>query len=303
MLTSKSKNVRYLLWMLLFGFLLSACSNGTSPVEVETVTPIAPLLSPTPAAPTATLVPAAAVVNGERIPLAWFESEVTRYVLAQEVMDEPLEDEAAAQEIVLNDLIDQVLLAQAALESGFTVSDQDVQARMDALAEEHDLSAWMAEWGYTQEELFESLKLEMLAAYQRDAIAESVPEETEQVRLQQIFTYTETDAKAALLSLNSGAPFDEVAFSYIYDPITGGHLGWIPRGYLLDPAVEEAAFSLLVGSYSDVIESDVGYHILMVLEKEVRPLTNDARLTLQRQALHAWLAQQREESTIEVLVK
>jgi len=151
--------------------------------------------------------------------------------------------------------------------------------------------------------LFHSLKLQMLASIQRDLIVESIPETVEQVKLQQIFTYTEADAEAALLSLDSGTPYDEVAFSYIYDPITGGHLGWVPRGYQLDLAVEEAAFSLPVRSYSAVMPSDVGYHIVLVMDREEHALTTDARLSSQRNALHEWLVQQRENSTIEVLIQ
>jgi parvulin-like peptidyl-prolyl isomerase len=291
-----------LLWFLLV-FLLSACSNTPTSTDVETLTLTSPAASPTPDAPTMTPVPAAALVNGERVPLAWFENEVSRYILAYNEMGDVIEDEAVAEEIVLNDLIDQVLLAQGAREAGAVVNDEDVQARIDTLAEAHDLSAWMAAWGYMDEELFQILKLQMLASYQRDEITESVPEEAEQVELQQIFTYAEADAQTALLSLNSGTPFDELASSYTYDPVTGGYLGWIPRGYLLEPAVEEAAFSLPVGSYSDVIESEVGYHIIMVIAREERPLTTDARMTLQRNVLHAWLTQQRENSTIEVLIQ
>jgi len=303
MFTSKSQNHKRLLFWLLLAFLFSACSNTSTSTDVPTLTSTSLNVSPTPEGPTPTLVPAAAVVNGERIPLAWFESEVLRYLLAQEEMGEPVEDEAAARERVLNDLIDQVLLAQGAREAGANVSDQDMQARLNALAEDYDLATWMTEWGYTEDELFQSLKLQMLASSQRDLIAESIPETAEQVKLQQIFTFTEADAQAALRSLNSGTPFDELAFSYVYDPITGGHLGWVPRGYLLDPAVEEAAFSLSVGSYSEVISSEVGYHIILVIEREEHPLTTDARLILQRKALYEWLALRRENSTIEVLVQ
>ncbi len=303
MLTSKSLTHKRLLLLLLFAFLFSACTNTPTPTGVLTVTPTSLEGLPTLAEPTPTSEPAAAVVNGERIPQAWFESEVSRYILAQEELGEPVEDEAAARETVLNDLIDQVLLAQGAREAGASVSDQDVQTRLDAIAEDTDLSVWMTAWGYTEDELFQSLKLQMLASIQRDLIVESIPETAEQIKLQQIFTYTQADAQAALLSLNSGTPFDEVAFSYIYDPITGGHLGWVPRGYLLNQAVEEAAFSLPVGSYSEVIESDVGYHIILVIDREERPLTTDARITLQKNAVCDWLAQQRESSAIEVLIQ
>lgn len=303
MLPSKSLTHKRLLLWLLLAFLFSACSNKATPTDVPTLTPTTLGASPTPAEPTPTPVPAVAMVNGERIPLALFESEVSRYIRAQEEMGEPVEDESAARERVLDDLIDQVLLAQGAREASVSISDQDVQVRLDTLAEEYDLSTWMAEWGYSEDELFQSLKLQMLASIQRDLIVESIPETVEQVKLQQIFTYTEADAEAALLRLDSGTPFDEVAFSYIYDPITGGHLGWVPRGYLLNLAVEEAAFSLPVGSYSGVIPSDVGYHIILVIDREERPLTTDARLTLQRNVLHEWLVQQRENSTIEVLIQ
>jgi hypothetical protein len=158
----------------------------------------------------------------------------------------------------------------------------------------------MQEWGYTNESLAQSLKWQMLASRQRDEIIKLVPERALQVELQQIFAYTETGARNAVGSLNAGTPFEDVAF--VYDPAAGGYLGWVPEGYLLIPALEEAAFSLPVGEYSGIIESEIGYHIVKVLAREERPLSQDALLTLQRHALHSWLAEKRESSTIEVLI-
>lgn len=289
-----------LLLLLFLVVTLAACSNGT-PSGDENPTATALTYTPTPDLPTPTPIPAIAAVNGERIPLAWFESEVAHYDLSQETLGTPVEDQAAAREIVMNDLIDQVLLAQGARESGTTVTDADVQTRIDALAAEVDLAAWMAQWGYTEADLFQSLQLQLLAVDQRDRIVQAVPETMEQVKLQQILSYTSDGAHNALVSLNSGTSFNDLAFSNTYDPITGGNLGWVPRGYLLSAAVEDAAFILPVGSYSDVIESDVGYHIILVLDRGERTLTNDARLTLQRQALQAWVADRRANSTIEIL--
>lgn len=240
------------------------------------------------------------MVNRERIPLAWYENEVGRYLAAQEAAGETVEDEALARERVLEDIINQVLLAQGAQTNGADIDDAEIQAEIEQLATEVDLDAWMAEWGYSTEDLRISLRLQKMAAYQRELIVGSVPEIVEQANLQQVFAYTEEGAGRALVSLNSGVPFDEVARTY--DPVTAGVLGWVPRGYLLIPAVEDAAFSLPVGTYSDIIESEIGYHIVRVLEREERPLSSDARLTLQRQALHDWLEERRENSTIEVLI-
>ena len=295
------KSTRILiLGLFLLGILLSACEGDPTPTETIQQPTVSPSDTSTPELPTPTTMPLAVVVNGEGVSLAWFESEVSRYLLAQENSETAIEDEATARENVLEDVIDQVLLAQGASASGFSVSDADVQSRLDQLATETDLPAWMTQWGYTQEELFQSLKLQILAGHQKEQIIASIPDTVEQVELQQVFAYTETGAKNALISLNSGRDFDEVALTY--DPTTGGYLGWTPRGYLLIPTLEEIAFNLPVGEYSDVIESEIGYHILTVLDRAERPLTSDARLILQRGALYAWLNQQREQANIEVLV-
>lgn len=298
----KSIITKPLFWLLLLALILTACTETieTPPPVVETPSPSVPTLTPTPEQPTPTLQPAAAVVNGERIPLDWFEREVGRYLLAQETLESENLDDAAARAIVVNDLVDQVLLAQGARETGVSFSDEDVQARIEDLAEEVDLEAWMAQWGYNREDLLEALRLQMLVAFQRDRIADTIPETVEQVELRQVFAFTEAGANRALTSLNSGTPFEDLAFEF--SPDTGGYLGWVPRGYLLIPAVEEAVFDQPVGTYTDIIESDIGYHIVLVIDREVRPLSVDARLTLARQALHAWLEARRTESAIEVLV-
>jgi len=300
MLLPKPLARKSILWMLLILLIFSACSDQKTPMVDETPSPQVATVSPSPEQPTPTPVPAAVVVNGERLSLTWYESEVDRYRIAQEAAGEPIEDLDAAREVVLNDLIDQMLLAQAALSAGASVSDEDVQEKIDTLAVEVDLAAWMSTWGYTEDDLRQAFKMQLLAGYQTENIAGGIPELMEQVELQQIFAYTQTGAKNAMVSLSSGKDFKAVAL--VYDPVTGGYLGWVPRGYLLIPAVEEAAFSLDVGNYSEIIESEIGYHIVMMLDRGERRLSSDARLTLQKQALHSWLAEQRNVSTIEVLI-
>ncbi len=298
MLTTKNNLRNFIIGLILLASLLSACSKNNTPTADLTSTESGPSPTPTFSEPTPTPTPAAAIVNGGRLPLVWLESEFQRYLTAQVALGLTVDDEAAARDIVLNDLIDQVLLAQSAAEAGFIVSDADVQSRIDALAAEVDLPAWKAQWGYSDTDLFDMMRLQILAADQRDRIAATIPESMEQVEIRQVFAYTSEGANNAKVSLNSGTPFEDVAF--LYDPVTGGYLGWVPRGYLLVPAVEDAAFSLPVGSYSDIIESDVGYHIVLVLNREDHPLSSDARLTLQRQALQNWIVDRRANSTIEI---
>ena len=63
------------------------------------------------------------------------------------------------------------------------------------------------------------------------------------------------------------------------------------------------AFSLSPGQYSEVIETEMGYHILYVIEKDMaHPLSPELRLILEEQAVTSWLAQQQSQATIEVLL-
>jgi parvulin-like peptidyl-prolyl isomerase len=85
--------------------------------------------------------------------------------------------------------------------------------------------------------------------------------------------------------------------------MTKGDLGWFPRGYLNDPTIEDTAFSLEPGQYSQVIQTAVGYHILYLLEKDPQhPLQSDARRVLQVKSIQDWLSERRKQSDIQILL-
>ncbi|MFU8773235.1 MAG: peptidylprolyl isomerase, partial [Anaerolineales bacterium] len=86
-------------------------------------------------------------------------------------------------------------------------------------------------------------------------------------------------------------------------PLFQGDLGWFPRGYLLETDLEDVAFDLQSGEFSQVIQTRLGFHILQVIERESdRPLDPDAYLTLQIQALKDWVDLRREESEIQIFI-
>ena len=289
--------------MVLAGCGLSASETPT-PQDLPTAA-IIPIESPTPSAsptPTPLPVPAAAIVNGEVIPLSYFEHEVQRYK-ASFSEGETLPSDAEISEHVLDTLIEQQLLSQAARASGYTFTDQMLEEKIAELLAElgsgSALTSWMQANFYDDTEFRMALRLGSEAAWQRDQIAASIPDAVEQVRARQIFTRTAAEAQYALNSLNSGVRFDELAWRY--SPDTGGELGWFPRGYLLFPAIEEAAFSLPVGVHSEIIQTDIGYHIIEVMEHaDSYPLTTDAKLSLQAKALADWLQAKRVDAQIEI---
>jgi peptidyl-prolyl cis-trans isomerase C len=135
------------------------------------------------------------------------------------------------------------------------------------------------------------------AAWMRDKIITAVPAMMEQVHARQILLYNEETARKVAGQLDAGIDFSELA--KLYDPNTGGELGWFPRGYLFEQEVEDAAFSLEPGQFGEIITSDVGYHIIQVLERDPNhQLSPDATLVLQEKALQEWLQKQRSNATI-----
>lgn len=273
---------------------ISACASfGTSN------TPTPEILTFTPMHPTATPPPSAAIVNGEYITLAEFQAELERYKAAQTASGTTVTDEDA-NKIVLEDMIAQFLLSQAARDADFDLTEADLQSRLEALASEivgvQALSAWQSAHGYDDISFRAALKRSAEAAWMRDKIIGEVPGTVEQIHVRQILTYDEVDARTALEQLKAGADFDEIAA--LYDPLTLGELGWVPRGYLLDASADEAVFSLQAGEYSEIITTDAGFHIFKALERGDHPLSPDALLTMQELALRSWLAEKRAKSEI-----
>lgn len=268
---------------------VSACASFGTP---NTPTPGLPTSTPEP--PTATPPPSAAVVNGEYITLAEFEAELDRFHAAQAALGRIVSEEDAKR-IVLEDLIAQVLLSQAAREADFNLTESDLQSRIEALESEiggaEALIQWQSAHGYDEASFRLALKRSIEAAWMRDKIIADVPAAMEQIHVLQILAYNEADAQAALARLNSGEDFDKLAA--LYDPLTRGELGWVPRGYLLDPRADEAVFALQAGEYTGVIATEAGFHIFKAVERRSRPLSPDALLAMQELALKNWLAERR----------
>lgn len=296
---------------LFFLLLLTAC-NKPGPQNQEATQPLAPPAEPSLVAaspspePTATAIPvvAAATVNGQVIPLDYLQEELQRY---QASLDPAGAAQTAEEQtkLVLNALIDQTLLVEAAHAAGFNLGDADLQLRIEELvaklqAEGIDLGGWMQNNFYSDASFRYSLRRAAEAAWQRDKVIAIVPEDAEQVHVRQIFfeKNKETDARTVLALLNNGSDFDSLARRY--HPETGGELGWFPHGYLKAyPQIEEIAFEMHPGTFSDLIESDIGYHILYLVERESNhPLTTEAKLILQANALEEWLTQARASAEI-----
>lgn len=135
----------------------------------------------------------------------------------------------------------------------------------------------------------------------REALAEEVSTSAEQANARHILVETEAEAQTVLERLQAGEDFADVAAELSIDPgsaAEGGDLGFVPRGAFVEP-VDEAVFSLPIGEISEPIQTQFGWHIIEVLQREVRELSAIDYQRAQRLALSEWLDAARVEATIQ----
>lgn len=304
---------RVFLSLALLSFIVTACTSAaTSVAPPPEQTTTASVLSVTPSVAAATAVPTptqtpeplAVRVNGEGILLVEYDVEFRQLQEAQQTLGKTMSAEEQRQQ-VLENMISILLLAQGAYEAGFVLDETTVQSEIDRMAAEmggpQAFTDWITQQGYTDFIFRSNLIRQLAAAWQRDQIVAQVPTTAEQVQARQILT---TDADIANRALEQvkvpGVNF--AAQASLYDSETGGDLGWFPRGYLIQPEVEEAAFQLQPGEISPVVKSSIGYHIIQVISREPeRVLSPDARRVLQHKALETWVAERRAAGQIEIL--
>ena len=254
--------------------------------------------------PTPTEGPLAARVNDEDILLSDYEAEMQRYQTGMTELGQDY-DPATAKQDVMDAMTNQVLLAQSAREQGYITDDSTLQSRYNELAAEaggeEALKTWMSKNFYTDESFRRGLALDMAAIWMRNKIVADEQQTADQVHARQILVKNENEAIAVERQLQVGKAFETLAFEY--DALTGGDLGWFPSGYLLQPDVEKAAFSLQPGQYSGIIPTSYGYHIVYVIERDSQhPLSPEALQFMQHNALEKWLSDQHALSAVEIMV-
>jgi hypothetical protein len=245
----------------------------------------------------------AADVNGDPIFLADFEAELARF---QDARGTDLAS-PEVNELVLRALIDRKLLAQSASMSGFSFDeamiDRKIENLIDDLGEESSLQAWLQSNHYTMASFRDALAEESLASAMVGLIADEVPKLDLHANALHILVATEEEALQLLDQILAGADFSELAVLYSLDLSTrpaGGDLGWFAEGTLTIPEVEEILFSLQPGDLSEVIGSELGFHIIQLIDLEERPLSFQLLETRREKAVESWLRGQWEIAEIDI---
>ncbi|WP_312700506.1 peptidylprolyl isomerase [Sedimentibacter sp.] len=190
------------------------------------------------------------------------------------------------KEDMLDKLIMDILMVEAAKKGGITVTEQQVNEEMQNFKSlnnsEEDYQKFLKDNGLTEEFLRSEIEKEYYINHylttEMDKFSNPSDEELkkifdeykmqEEVRASHILVNTEEEAKAALDRINKGDKFEDVAKDVSIDgsAATGGDLDYFSRIRMVKP-FSDAAFSLEVGDVSEPVQSEFGYHIIKLTDK------------------------------------
>jgi len=111
-----------------------------------------------------------------------------------------------------------------------------------------------------------------------------------------------------------GEDFAALARAHSEDPgsaASGGDLGWVNPGQMV-PEFEKAMADLKPGELSPPVQSQFGWHLIQVLERRDRDVTQERLRAAARQQIHSrkanerfeqWIRQLRDEAYVEYFLE
>jgi peptidyl-prolyl cis-trans isomerase C len=291
----------------------------------------------------------AATVNGETISMTEVQRDIDQIKAQYTAQGQSVSDAQLASigRDVLDNLVRQMVLVQEADEYGITVDDGEIQEQLDGVrgqfGSDKEYEEALGQSGFTEESLRERITTDLrIRRLIEDRVFDELPVESEKVRsfydenlaafieeetvtarhiLMQVGEDASDDQREKALAkikdvqerLFAGADFAETAREYSEGPSgpQGGDLGTFTRGRMVKP-FEDAAFSLEPGQMSDIVETQFGYHIILVTEKNeggqapFEEVESDIRRYLAQQAspdaVEEYIEQLVESADVELLV-
>ena len=143
---------------------------------------------------------------------------------------------------------------------------------------------------YSKDFFKNELRYELLQNKVQENLKADIARTADMVWARHILVATEEEAKAALDRINAGEEWADVCAEVSTDSTAakGGDLGWFTEGTMV-PAFNDVAFSQEVGTISDPVQSDFGWHLIQVIGHEERPLTSSQYNTAVETAYQNWL--------------
>jgi peptidyl-prolyl cis-trans isomerase C len=246
-----------------------------------------------------------AIVNGTKIPASEVDRKIELIKKRYSEMGTPIPQDqlAGMRDKLINSLVEQELLYQESQTQGISVDPATIDTDYDNFKKqfksEEDYQKQMKDLNYTEDVLKSQIKktkiiqqmieknvisVIVIPDSELKAYFDSHPDEfkrPERARARHILIKVDANAsesdKAAArkkiegieAQLKKGGDFSKLAAENSDCPSSknGGDLGFFTRGQMVKP-FEDAAFALKTGGTSGIVETQFGYHIILLEEKE-----------------------------------
>ena len=265
------------------------------------------------------------VVTQEQFDQIWQQAEA-QYKSQEGAPPFPSPDSTQYNQLkasIVNYLVQNEIIKEKAAEMGVKVTDKQLDDRMKQIVEQvggqKKLDKLLKEQSVTQAQLELQLQAQMLQDAVQQKVNDGIKVTQEQIQkyfddpanknqfsvpesvdARHVLVKTKAEAKkvrALLEADNSDANWKKVAAEYSTDPgskDSGGDLGNFPKGRMVKQ-FEDVAFDIEVGTVSQPVKTQFGYHVIEVTKKtpaseqtlEEAKKTIEEQLKYQKQAT-AW---------------
>jgi parvulin-like peptidyl-prolyl isomerase len=138
----------------------------------------------------------------------------------------------------------------------------------------------------------------------RDSVTADLPRTATYVNVRHILVTTEEEANAVLDALNNGESFDTLARAVSTDTGSGsrgGELGWATATTYV-PEFRDATLEAEIGVITEPVQSDFGYHIIQVRDREEREMSDSEYERARNAAFSEWIESVTSEETNDIVL-
>ena len=238
------------------------------------------------------------IINGQEIPQAFFEQRLQEiYPEVQQRLGDkpPAIIELSARDEARERVIEEALIEQEIDRVNPPADEALVQQELKKMLKKQETKRQLKQAGRNREIVINNMRKQlyrrlqayeiMEAAMHQDPASDEDVEEfynkninhfktLEQVHASHILIRDKSDIgreklDAVIEALDSGRDFEELAREFSEDTSSeqGGDLGWLPRGQTV-AKFEKVAFSLELDEISDPFETEFGWHIVRLHERQ-----------------------------------
>ena len=210
----------------------------------------------------------------------------------EEAIEEVVEETAAETETAVEETVEEAseTVEEAVEETAEPTPAPTPTVYTEEMFKQYETYYFANNFNYDKEFLKKELKYELLKDKVEDKIETTVPRSTDMVWARHILVETEEEALAALERIKNGEEWGDVAAEVSTDSTAskGGDLGWFTEGTMVQE-FNDAAFAQEVGTISDPVKTDFGYHLIQVIAHEEHPYTSSQYTSAVDAAYQKWL--------------